>query len=386
MKILFVSPNSDAFDPTQGSTQRSNLLLNACAQLTKVDVVSYYTNNKPDTESYKFIFQQYIPFTTSPGRLKKLMRLCTPWKVESVFPICRDWENILDRIIKEQNYDFIVIRYIPMASACGLLKYADRLILDVDDDPIDVATISAKNAKTFRNRLYFKFMKQTLKITMRTIKKSVKYLFYSNVLQVDSENSKFLPNVPFYSVNQNDVDSKYIVSHRLMFVGDMYYQPNIKGVEHFLNDVYPDIKKMYPDTTFHIVGKISDESLIEQWTIKGANVRGFVDNLIKEYAEAECIVVPMYSGGGTCIKILEAMQMLRPIVTTSVGFRGYDKFFKNNVDLIVADTNKTFAEGIVSIFEDKQFAKELTENAQQHYQQSFSRERFYEIVKENINS
>lgn len=384
LKILFVTPNIDAFNPTQGASQRSNLLLNACAHIAQVDVVSFCTNNKPDTDAYKFVFQQSIPFHSAEGRWKKLMHLCTPWNVESTFPVCKEWENIIDKVVSEKEYDYIVIRYVPMASACGLLKHADKLVLDVDDDPIDVASISAKNAKTFRNRLYFKFMRQALKISMRIVKRKVKYLFYSNTNQVYGVNTLYLPNVPFYSVNHVDVDAKYIVPKRLMFVGDMYYQPNIKAVEHFLNYVYPEVKKYHPEVSFHIVGKISDDSLINDWTEKGANVMGFVDSLIKEYAEANCIVVPMYSGGGTCIKILEAMQMLRPIVTTPMGFRGYDKFFEKNIDIMVADTDKKFTEHIISILTDQQLYKQLTTNAQLHYQQHFSKERFYNIVKDTI--
>lgn len=384
MKILFVSPHINPFKPTQGASQRSNLLLQAFTKIASVDVISFMTQNESDTDSYRIVYQNIIKPQNREGRLAKFKRLLTPWKIDSVFPVCSEWERIIDEIVKQNRYDYIVVRYVHIAVACGLMKYADKLVIDVDDNPIDVATISSKSAKTLRNKLYYKLMEYSLRFTMALLKKQVKHLFYSNAIQARINSATYLPNVPFYAIDAKQVAETHIKRGRIMFIGDMNYSPNIKGTDLFIENVYPKIKSKLPHASFHIVGSISDENMKEKWTQMGAVVTGFVESIVKEYAEAECIIVPIYSGGGTCIKILEAMQMQRPIVTTTLGFRGYGDFFKCGTDLMVVDNDDTFADAVIEILENKDFWKNLVNNAAMHYEKFFSKECFFEIVKKEI--
>ena len=115
------------------------------------------------------------------------------------------------------------------------------------------------------------------------------------------------------------------------------------------------------------------------------DVMGFVDDISREYAEAECVVIPLYTGAGTCIKVLEAMQMNRPLVTTPVGIRGYGQFFRHTEDLFVAYDDNEFANQIVTLLNNKNARNRLSESAIKKYSQIFTKEHFFDIVKQFID-
>lgn len=380
MNILFVTPNNP-FDIFTGGNQRTNLLLNACAKIANVDVIAF--SKCQEGQRFNLLWAEEVE-TPQTGRLQKFMQLCMAWHPWGLASLNKQKQMIIDEACKKKHYDYIVIRYVHQAIECGLLKYKKRLIVDVDDTPYDAKMRDSLNVKSYRNKIFYILTALLSKIALRSFVNQVHVCFFSNSLQAKIYRSPLLPNVPYYDVNIEDIEPRKIVPQRLMFIGDMAYSPNIIGANHFLKHVFPMIRKRFPQVSFHIVGRVFDESLKEEWMKSGAVVTGFVDSIIQEYAEAECVVVPIYSGGGTCIKILEAMQMMRPIVTTQKGFRGYDDFFTNNEDIMVAKNDEDFVNAVSLILSCKELQKEMSLNAKMKYEQYFSKQKFFDIVWKHL--
>ena len=130
-------------------------------------------------------------------------------------------------------------------------------------------------------------------------------------------------------------------SNIIVFVGKMSYYPNEEAAKWFCNNILPDIKLKFPNIKFYIVGKDPSKDLLdlENETIK---VTGTVENVNEFIDMADIIVIPLLSGGGVKIKLLEALSRNKIVVTTSKGVEGTE--FKDGEHVIVSNNEKDFAE------------------------------------------
>lgn len=382
MKILFIASTHNPFNPTQGASQRSSLLLQACTAIADVDVISFCTENEPSTDKYNIIYQSVVHTHSSQNRFAKFRCLLSPWKPESVFGLDAYKKEIIDAYVSKKHYDYIVIRYMPEAVQCGLLQYADKLVIDIDDHPVDRALNTKELVSSWRNKLYYRLLAKSIHISFKKVISHIKVAFFTNKDQVSNPNSFFLPNVPYYELEAYEPFNKEIPK-RLLFVGDLSYPPNMHGIYHFIKNVYPHVLKHIPDLTINIVGKIYDNELIEFLTSElGVSVKGFVPSLVEEYEQCVAAVIPIYTGAGTCIKVLEAMQMQKVCVTTPVGFRGYNGIFTPGEDILIANSDTEFASQIIKVLSNEIFRRNIVKRALSKQNKYYSREQFFITIND----
>lgn len=135
----------------------------------------------------------------------------------------------------------------------------------------------------------------------------------------------------------------------LVYFGLLSTTPNIDGVIHFVQDIWPRIAEAHPEARFKVIGKSPPPSLLAL-----ANPRieftGFVDDLRPHLAEAAAVVVPLRLGGGTRLKIVEAMAMGKAIVSTSLGAEGIEAL--PGRDILIEDEPQRFAEATIGLLSD----------------------------------
>jgi glycosyltransferase involved in cell wall biosynthesis len=127
----------------------------------------------------------------------------------------------------------------------------------------------------------------------------------------------------------------------LLFVGNMGYAPCADAVIYFCHEVLPRIRRHVPETEFWIVGINPPPAVQALAADNGVYVTGRVDTVEPFYRRSSVCVVPLRSGGGTRLKILEAMALGRPVVSTSLGCEGIAAV--HNDHLLIADTPDAFA-------------------------------------------
>jgi sugar transferase (PEP-CTERM/EpsH1 system associated) len=159
------------------------------------------------------------------------------------------------------------------------------------------------------------------------------------------------------SVLPTGVDTNYFrpeaatdaaISGRIVFVGSMDWDPNESGMIWFLREVYPLLRAVRSNVSVSIVGRnpsprlraIAEEDPSVELTGTVSDVRPYI-------AQAEVVIVPLLVGGGTRIKIPEAMAMAKPVVSTTIGAEGLP--FKHGRDLCLADDPDDFAETVVTL-------------------------------------
>ena len=139
----------------------------------------------------------------------------------------------------------------------------------------------------------------------------------------------------------------------------MDYPPNIDAALWFADAILPIARQSLPQLRFVVAGRRPPPEIRALGTRPGIQVTGEVDDIRPYLADALAMVVPLRSGGGTRLKILQAMAMARPIVSTTLGAEGLS--VTPGEHLLLADNPQAFAEGIVTLAHSSQFAARVAE-------------------------
>lgn len=391
MNILFISPWINPFEPYYGAAQRSHLLLRALSEMGNVDVVVFEERIESNIRGCSVIRMEPVQSSRRLSRVKKWFGLMVPWKPYSLFHVDTENEKLIDDIIGRKQYDAIVIRYLPQSLSLGLMKYANRLIVDIDDHPKDVFKNMSRQTKSASNKVYCRIVSLLSPITVKRVANTIKAALFSNPQQVVGKNGYFLPNI---SLDEPATD--YVCNERttprLFFVGRLDYSPNYLGVDWFLENVWKIIIKTLIDAEFHIAGKVDENNMcvvepyLERWkTIKGVSVLGFVEDINREYEECRATVSPIFSGAGTNIKLIESMQRKRVCITTSCGIRGMESFFCQGKDVLIATDANKYAEFCIKALTDEEYNHQIAKNASSVIERHFSHKSFNGIVMDALN-
>ncbi|HSE20213.1 MAG TPA: glycosyltransferase family 4 protein [Pyrinomonadaceae bacterium] len=156
----------------------------------------------------------------------------------------------------------------------------------------------------------------------------------------------------------------------LVFTGSMDWLPNQDAMRYFIDDILPIVRQRIPDVHLTIVGRNPYPSLIElAQRDPGITVTGRVDDVRGYIEEAVAFIVPIRIGGGTRLKIYEAMAMETPVISTTIGAEGLP--LHDSVHLRIADDPEAFAAAVVKVLSDSAFAARLGTSAAQLVRQNF---------------
>jgi sugar transferase (PEP-CTERM/EpsH1 system associated) len=158
-------------------------------------------------------------------------------------------------------------------------------------------------------------------------------------------------------VVQTGVDTRYFTpapedgaAAHMVFTGSMDWLPNEDGMTYFCREILPRIRQSEPDATLSIVGRAPTAAVRRLAEIPGVEVTGRVDDVRPHVARASVYVVPLRIGGGTRLKIFEAMSMAKAVVSTTVGAEGLP--VTNGRDIDLADEPSRFAHAVVRLMRD----------------------------------
>jgi glycosyltransferase involved in cell wall biosynthesis len=141
-----------------------------------------------------------------------------------------------------------------------------------------------------------------------------------------------------------------------VFFGTMDYFPNLDGVRYLLGDIWPRLTAHVPGACLQVIGPHPSPEVLAQRGPR-VEVTGCVPDLRPYLARAGVVVVPLRVGGGTRFKILEAMAMSRPVVSTTIGAEGIGATDGRNI--LIADGAEAFAAAVRRVMEDPDLARRI---------------------------
>jgi glycosyltransferase involved in cell wall biosynthesis len=144
---------------------------------------------------------------------------------------------------------------------------------------------------------------------------------------------------------------------RIAFVGSMDYHANVDAVVSFAAEIWPRLREQRPELIFTIVGRDPAPEVRQLAEIPGIEVTGTIDDVRPYYHEMLAAVIPLRVGGGSRLKILEAMAAGVPVVSTALGAEGLD--VEDGKNILIAETAEEFCEAIIGLSENEEKRRKL---------------------------
>lgn len=158
-------------------------------------------------------------------------------------------------------------------------------------------------------------------------------------------------------------------NNKLVFIGAGGHSPNVEGLEWFLKNVWEFILLKYPNTKLNVIGNWSQSQIEKYKNISNLYFLGFVDDLGKEL-DGAISIVPIISGSGIRIKILDSVNYGTPFISTTIG--ALDMGFEDGRDCYIADSASSFSEKLLDLMANPFLREKFYENAFKVYNEKYS--------------
>ncbi|MDP4267440.1 MAG: glycosyltransferase family 4 protein [Bacteroidota bacterium] len=155
----------------------------------------------------------------------------------------------------------------------------------------------------------------------------------------------------------------------IYFLGSLDWLPNVEGLEWFMSEIWEKVSNKFPELKFYIAGRSMPDS-IRKINAKNVIICGEVEDAVYYSLSHNIMVVPLLSGSGIRVKILEALSWGKPVISTTIGAEGIE--YENAKNIMIADNADEFIHAIDKIINDNEFANNLNLNATELIRQKYS--------------
>jgi len=374
MKLLWVY--SDFLHPTtRGGQIRTLETLKCLHRRHEVHYAGLWNPKLPEGParakeyaSYVYPVERTVTEKTSPAFLLQLAKgLVTDMPV-AVFRHRNDeLRATVKRLRDEHSFDHVVCDFLSSAPHfCDLSGVA----LFQHNVEAMIWKRHVEHAGSSLRRHYFQRQARLMLEYERQVCQSVKNIVA--VSDADKEKMRELYGVLRVAAVPTGVDVDFFrppaeapAATDFVFVGSMDWMPNIDAVVWFVNEVLPLIRSKIPDCSLAVVGRTPGREVVELAERNpGIRITGTVPDVRPWLWESKVSIVPLRIGGGTRLKIYEAMAARTPVVSTTVGAEGLD--ISPGENILIADHPDTFADACVRLVSDQRERRRLVDAAWQH--------------------
>jgi glycosyltransferase involved in cell wall biosynthesis len=238
-----------------------------------------------------------------------------------------DWHNVESEVMERYG------KYAPTIARRYYARATEKRLRDLERKAL--SEFDAHIVVSDRDRAHLLSIAPTANVFV--IENGVDIEYYSTSA-LEQAHSAWLGRRPLVSLPGGQVADKLPGGsrHRLLFVGSMDYHANVDAVTYFAREVWPSLHLARPDLNFTVVGRNPGSKVKALASLPGVEVTGTVDDVRPYYGEALASIVPLRVGGGSRLKILEAMASGVPVVATTLGAEGLDIIPGEH--LIIADS------------------------------------------------
>jgi sugar transferase (PEP-CTERM/EpsH1 system associated) len=265
----------------------------------------------------------------------------------------------INQYIEKTQPDFIY---------CQLIRTAEYLKDQAIDKTIDYQDVFSKGLD---RRLQFApwYMKIILKSEFSRVKNYEREVYdvFDNKTIISYPDRDLIPHPERDKIHviPNGVDTDFfhpveaVKDHDVIFSGNMGYPPNINGAEYLVHEIMPLVWAEKPDAKVIIAGA-NPSTKVRALASNKVLVTGWVDDIRLWYARAKVFVAPMQIGTGLQNKVLEAMAMKLPVVTSPLANQAL--WAKPGIELLIGNNPSHYAQQILSLLNDSNFSNKLSSN------------------------
>jgi len=333
MRILFLSPRL-CLPLLTGARIREYYLARALAQHADVTYVSFIQPGFPEPTADELGFFSEVFLVPLLGRysLRKILRGLTGREPLNVLNYTTDeMKSVITAIAARNRFDLVhldsshMVEYVPLIET--LWQSPVRAVYDWHNIESELMRRFAANVSSFPKRVYANL---TAKRLVR-LEKRILGTGFGHVVCSPREKEKLLAIAPAarITVIENGVDTERfapadeaVPRQRLVYVGAMDFHANIDAACWFARRAWPAIHQRFPDWRLTLIGSNPVPAVRELAREPNVEVTGTVPDVVPYYRDAVAAIVPLRTGGGTRLKILEAMAAGVPVVSSRQGAEG----------------------------------------------------------------
>ncbi len=387
MRILFLSswfPDP----PNNGSKLRIINLLRGLAQFHEVFLLSFIDESESihrGTEVDTLCADvQVVPVRHFKPQSWRALRGYLSLKPRSIMATYSDeMERKICTLTEQVDIDLVVVSQIGVAEYHRCFHHLPSLLEEIEIGLLyEQYSKSTRMRRRVRSGLTWAKQKYYLNHLLQNfnactvVSEREKQLL--SEIDVDTSNVEVVPNC--INMSEYTAYCEEPNRQRLIFTGSFRYHANYDAMIWFVTEVFPIIRSELPHMQLLITGDNANLPLPSQ---ENVTLTGFVDDIHSFIASAWCSVVPLRVGGGTRLKILEAMALRTPVVATTKGAEGLGA--QHGKHLLIADTPQEFAEAILQLSNHPDLHDRLARNGHQFVSQNYdcavTNQRFLDLVE-----
>lgn len=363
MNILFLS-GWYPFPPRNGSELRIFNLLGALTSRHQVTLLALQDPEDPRSN------EQTLPNVRvrsaprrpyRPNSLRALLGLFGTVPRALVDTYVADMEALIKQELESHNYDLVIASELRMAAYRSAFEDHPSIFEDLELGVYQSKQAQASNGlKRLRHQAaWFKLRAYLRRIVPRFGAVTVVSERERELLRATLSGEVRIEVVPNgVDVPDQEIETLDWSAPSLIYTGSMTYFANFDAMSWFVSEIFPLVRLQIPGARLLITGDPGERPLPEA---EGVELTGFVEDVRPLLASADVSVVPLRLGGGTRLKILEAMALETAVVSTSKGAEGLE--LESEVHLLIKDQPKAFAEGIVRLLHQRELRERLISNA-----------------------
>ncbi len=381
-RVLFISPRFLFPLDSGGQIRTAQVLRHAHGRLLDVTLLSPATDQEQREHAVelKQICSHLIPYKPRWSihslirRLGRVISLLGPLPVSVASDKSRDLQCALKRLLAERTYQAVVydfthtaVNVIPTPGGVRTLLFTHNVEQEIFIRRAEVATgLAGRLLWRNQQRKMERFENQVLGLFDRVLAVSERDAVRFQTLCPGIETTVIPTGVDCTQIAYQP-PSKHPT---IVFVGSMDAHQNIEGVAWFLERIWPLVKKRRPQASIRIIGRHPPEGMTQRYAGEpNIQFTGWVEDPALESRTGAVFIVPLRVGGGTRIKIYEAMAMGLPVVSTSVGAEGLA--LRPDAHYQQADTPEAFAQAISLLLEDRNRALALSRGGRTLVERTF---------------
>jgi len=302
--------------------------------------------------------------------------------------ISKNFALELSNLLKNNTFDFVQIEGLYVLQYIKIIRKNFKGIVLYRSHNIEYQIWKRNCEKTpsFLKKGYFKSLYKRLKIFEKELLNTYDYLI--PISQYDADKYKKLGNTKpvitspfgfdFDKITDNNINKKHTKNQYINYIGALDWIPNQEGLLWFIKHCFPIILKSFPNIKLKIAGRNAPKWLIKKVIHNNIQFIGEVKNAYEFIQTPGPIIVPLFSGSGMRVKIIESMALKKAIVATNIAAEGTNCLHNENI--LLANNTVDFSNSVIYFLNNKGLQREFGENAFTFVKKNFD----YKKITSNI--